>query len=234
MENPRLWNPENSSRNPGILLAIEIGNPSSSDKESAVQCLESRIQHWLGLPSMGRITSFIGYCKIMRGTGSKSGPQTVPWCSSTTRSTITCSNLTMTSKQAAPVKYESWKVSFATHGVISLLASVAGEFVCLAGKWVAKPWRGWGWKAFQLVRARLRSFAIQTASYTGHFLHIFSHDRFVEAVSPEVLDMFREAAQALVDKMGAVDAVAASLAHISGTKEIKSRSLLTGREVAIT
>ena len=45
--------------------------------------------------------------------------------------------------------------------------------------------------------------------------------------------MFREAAQALVDKMGAVDAVAASLAHISGTKEIKSRSLLTGREVVI-
>ena len=46
--------------------------------------------------------------------------------------------------------------------------------------------------------------------------------------------MFREAAQALVEKMGAVDAVAASLAHISGTKEIKSRSLLNGREVFIT
>ena len=81
---------------------------------------------------------------------------------------------------------------------------------------------------------RLRSFAIQTTRYAGNFLHIFSHCRFVEAVSPEVLDMFREAAQALVEKMGAVDAVAASLAHISGTKEIKSRSLLTGREVAVT
>ena len=45
--------------------------------------------------------------------------------------------------------------------------------------------------------------------------------------------MFREAAHALVEKMGAVDAVAASLAHISGTKEIKSRSLLTGREVVV-
>lgn len=54
--------------------------------------------------------------------------------------------------------------------------------------------------------------------------------RFVEAVSPEVLEMFREAAQSLVDKLGAVDAVAASLAHISGTKEIKSRSLLSGKE----
>ena len=69
---------------------------------------------------------------------------------------------------------------------------------------------------------------------TQAIFFIFSHCRFVEAVSPEVLDMFREAAQALVDKMGAVDAVAASLAHISGTKEIKSRSLLTGREVVIT
>ena len=66
------------------------------------------------------------------------------------------------------------------------------------------------------------------------FFIFFSHCRFVEAVSPEVLEMFREAAQALVEKMGAVDAVAASLAHISGTKEIKSRSLLNGREVVIT
>ena len=140
----------------------------------------------------------------------------------------------MTSKQAASVKYELWKVSFATHGVISLLASVAGDFVCLAGKWVAKPWGEWVGNVSQLVRARLRSFAIQTASYKDYFLYIFSHCRFVEAVSPEVLEMFREAAQALVEKMGAVDAVAASLAHISGTKEIKSRSLLNGREVVIT
>ena len=46
-----------------------------------------------------------------------------------------------------------------------------------------------------------------------------------------MLEKFRDSAQALVDKLGAVDAVAASLAHISGTKEIKARSLLTGREV---
>ena len=54
----------------------------------------------------------------------------------------------------------------------------------------------------------------------------------MEEVSPEVLEMFREAAQTLVDKIGAVEAVAASLAHISGTKEIKSRSLISGREVS--
>ena len=63
------------------------------------------------------------------------------------------------------------------------------------------------------------------------FLLFFPVKRFVEAVKPEVLELFREAAEALVDKLGAVDAVAASLAHISGTKEIKSRSLLSGREV---
>lgn len=54
--------------------------------------------------------------------------------------------------------------------------------------------------------------------------------KFVESVSPEVLELFREAAQSLVDKIGAIDAVAASLAHISGTKEITSRSLITGKE----
>ncbi|KAL9962877.1 hypothetical protein ACROYT_G032027 [Oculina patagonica] len=54
--------------------------------------------------------------------------------------------------------------------------------------------------------------------------------KFIQAVAPDVLDKFRDAAQALVDKLGAVDAVAASLAHISGTKEIKSRSLLSGRD----
>lgn len=54
--------------------------------------------------------------------------------------------------------------------------------------------------------------------------------KYIQTVSPEVLEKFRGAAQTLVDKLGAVDAVAASLAHISGTKEIKSRSLLTGRD----
>lgn len=60
---------------------------------------------------------------------------------------------------------------------------------------------------------------------------IFCSVRFIQAVAPDVLEKFRDAAQALVDKLGAVDAVAASLAHISGTKEIRSRSLLTGRDV---
>lgn len=45
-----------------------------------------------------------------------------------------------------------------------------------------------------------------------------------------MLDYFREAAEKLIDEKGAVDAVAAALAQISGTTEIKSRSLLTSQE----
>ena len=55
--------------------------------------------------------------------------------------------------------------------------------------------------------------------------------RFIEEISPDVVEKFRDSAKAMVEKLGAVDAVAAALAHISNTKEIKSRSLLTGKEV---
>lgn len=84
------------------------------------------------------------------------------------------------------------------------------------------------------ARACVVSSPFKPPATAAIFFIFFSHCRFVEAISPEVLEMFREAAQALVEKMGAVDAVAASLVHISGTKEIKSRSLLNGREVVIT
>ena len=46
-----------------------------------------------------------------------------------------------------------------------------------------------------------------------------------------MVEKFRDFAQALVEKLGAVEALAAALAHISNTKEIKSRSLITGEEV---
>lgn len=55
--------------------------------------------------------------------------------------------------------------------------------------------------------------------------------RFLAQVPPDALKHFREAAEALVEERGAVDAVAAALAHISGTTEIKSRSLLSSQEV---
>ncbi|XP_028405033.1 nucleolar RNA helicase 2-like [Dendronephthya gigantea] len=54
--------------------------------------------------------------------------------------------------------------------------------------------------------------------------------RFLEQVPADALTYFREAAEALIEDRGAVDAVAAALAHISGTTEIKSRSLLSSQE----
>ena len=56
--------------------------------------------------------------------------------------------------------------------------------------------------------------------------------RFLAQVSESVLEHFREAALKLVNSKGALDAVAAALAHISGTTEIKSRSLLSAQEVS--
>ena len=54
--------------------------------------------------------------------------------------------------------------------------------------------------------------------------------RFLAQVPADALTYFREAAEALIEERGAVDAVAAALAHISGTTEIKSRSLLSSQE----
>ncbi|XP_032229762.2 nucleolar RNA helicase 2 [Nematostella vectensis] len=54
--------------------------------------------------------------------------------------------------------------------------------------------------------------------------------RFLEQIPSDVLDYFRDAAEKLIEDKGAIDAVAAALAQISGTTEIKSRSLLTSQE----
>ena len=48
---------------------------------------------------------------------------------------------------------------------------------------------------------------------------------------PETLEHFREPAQDLIDERGAEDALAAAMAVISGATKIKSRSLLSNREV---
>ena len=56
--------------------------------------------------------------------------------------------------------------------------------------------------------------------------------RFLEQVPLETLVYFRDIAQTFVEEKGAVEAVAAALAHISGTTEIKSRSLLSAQEVS--
>lgn len=73
---------------------------------------------------------------------------------------------------------------------------------------------------------------MSSTCWLTHFVHLFIHFfvRFLDQIPSDVLDHFREAAERLVEEKGAVDAVAAALAQISGTTEIKSRSLLTSQE----
>ena len=50
-------------------------------------------------------------------------------------------------------------------------------------------------------------------------------------IPPSILPHFKEAAQQLMKERGAEEALAAALAHISGSKEIVSRSVLSGMSV---
>ncbi|XP_041362568.1 nucleolar RNA helicase 2-like isoform X2 [Gigantopelta aegis] len=54
--------------------------------------------------------------------------------------------------------------------------------------------------------------------------------RSLHNVSPDVLTQFRESAESMITEKGAVDALAAALAVISGNTTIKQRSLLSSRE----
>ena len=56
-----------------------------------------------------------------------------------------------------------------------------------------------------------------------------------DTVSDDVLNLFKETAEQLVDSKGAVKAVSLALAYISGTtQKLKKRSLLTGQEHFVT
>ncbi|XP_062989099.1 nucleolar RNA helicase 2 [Elgaria multicarinata webbii] len=50
--------------------------------------------------------------------------------------------------------------------------------------------------------------------------------RFLDSVPPSAIDYFRQAAERLIEEKGAVEALAAALAHISGATSIEQRSLL--------
>lgn len=50
--------------------------------------------------------------------------------------------------------------------------------------------------------------------------------RFLDSVPVTAIDYFRESAQKLIEERGAVDALAAALAHISGATSLEQRSLL--------
>ncbi|XP_064398573.1 nucleolar RNA helicase 2-like isoform X2 [Halichondria panicea] len=54
--------------------------------------------------------------------------------------------------------------------------------------------------------------------------------RSLDSIPESVLALFREAATQLIDGRGAIDVVAAALAHMSGAKEITSRSLLSSHQ----
>ncbi len=62
----------------------------------------------------------------------------------------------------------------------------------------------------------------------------FVSSRSLDSIPESVLALFREAATQLIDGRGAVDVVAAALAHMSGAKEITSRSLLSSHQVSET
>jgi len=53
----------------------------------------------------------------------------------------------------------------------------------------------------------------------------------LEAIPSSAVDYFRKSAQELIDEKGAVAALAAALAHISGASYIQQRSLLNSTVV---
>ncbi|XP_030342400.2 nucleolar RNA helicase 2-like [Strigops habroptila] len=58
--------------------------------------------------------------------------------------------------------------------------------------------------------------------------------KLLEAIPPSAVDYFRKSAQELIDEKGAVSALAAALAHISGASYIQQRSLLNSTAGFVT
>ncbi|XP_054061167.1 nucleolar RNA helicase 2-like [Rissa tridactyla] len=58
--------------------------------------------------------------------------------------------------------------------------------------------------------------------------------KLLEAIPPSAVDYFRKSAQELIDEKGAVAALAAALAHISGASYIQQRSLLNSSAGFVT
>lgn len=62
--------------------------------------------------------------------------------------------------------------------------------------------------------------------------YLLSLCRLLEAIPPAAVDYFRKSAQELIDEKGAVAALAAALAHISGASYVQQRSLLNSTAVS--
>lgn len=57
--------------------------------------------------------------------------------------------------------------------------------------------------------------------------------RFLDSVPAAAIDYFRVSAEKLIAERGAVDALAAALAHISGATSLEQRSLLNSDAVSL-
>lgn len=56
----------------------------------------------------------------------------------------------------------------------------------------------------------------------------------MDSVPPSAIDYFRQSAEQLIEEKGAVEALAAALAHISGATSLEQRSLLNSDAVINT
>lgn len=57
--------------------------------------------------------------------------------------------------------------------------------------------------------------------------------RFLDSVPVAAVEYFRKSAEKLIEEKGAVEALAAALAHISGAKSLEQRSLLSSDSVSL-
>lgn len=57
--------------------------------------------------------------------------------------------------------------------------------------------------------------------------------RFLDSVPVAAIEYFRDSAEKLIEEKGAVEALAAALAHISGAKSLEQRSLLNSDSVSL-
>lgn len=62
---------------------------------------------------------------------------------------------------------------------------------------------------------------------------VFSFVRFLDSIPVAAIGYFRESAEKLIEEKGAVDALAAALAHISGATALEQRSLLSSDAVSL-
>jgi len=56
--------------------------------------------------------------------------------------------------------------------------------------------------------------------------------RCLDSVPAQAINYFKESAEALIEKRGAVNALAAALAHISGATSLEQRSLMNSDAVS--